>query len=106
MTQPADIRRAAGRPRVLDLRCGAGGLSMGYHRAGFDVVGVDIVPQPNYPFTFPLEGFALVHASWPCLAYARVTAWRGRREARQAVPPANTKWIAQQFLTLEARAAA
>jgi DNA (cytosine-5)-methyltransferase 1 len=29
------------RPRLLDLFCGAGGAAMGYHRAGFDVVGVD-----------------------------------------------------------------
>ncbi|MFJ3785756.1 methyltransferase domain-containing protein [Streptomyces sp. NPDC090093] len=71
--------------RVLDLCCGAGGLSMGYHLAGFEVVGVDINPQPNYPFTFhradaltyPLDGFDLIHASWPCEHYANVTRWRG-----------------------------
>lgn len=53
---------------------------MGYHRAGFDeIVGVDVKPQPNYPFTFvradamdyPLDGFDLIHASPPCQRYAR-----------------------------------
>jgi DNA (cytosine-5)-methyltransferase 1 len=75
---------------MLDLFCGAGGAAMGYHRAGFEVFGVDINPQPNYPFRlieadaiavlrdivehsrFMLSrrfGFAAIHASPPCQAF-------------------------------------
>lgn len=76
------------RPLLLDLFCGAGGAAKGYHDAGFDVVGVDINPQPRYPYTFvradamtyPLGGFDTIHASPTCQTRSRATAWRGRRE--------------------------
>lgn len=69
------------RPRLLDLFCGAGGAAVGYHRAGFEVVGVDIKPQPNFPFKFWQEdalwvagaagrlAFDAIHASPPCQAF-------------------------------------
>lgn len=44
-------------PRLLDAFCGAGGASRGYADAGFDVTGIDIRQQKNYPFTFIQEDF-------------------------------------------------
>ena len=68
-------------PRVLDLFCGAGGASMGYAKAGYEVVGMDIKHGKRYPFEYirrdvmtlrpeDLEGFDLIHASPPCQTYS------------------------------------
>ncbi|MFF3096237.1 DNA methylase [Streptomyces cyaneofuscatus] len=90
MTQPTPIRRVPGhRPLLLDLFCCAGGAATGYHRAGFDVIGVDIVDRPNYPFTFvradalaylaaliasgEIRRFTAVHSSPPCQAGCALT---------------------------------
>jgi len=76
-------------PRMLDLFSGAGGAGMGYHRAGFEVVGVDINPQLNYPFEFHQadalkyllehhDEFDAFHASPPCQAFTMAQRIQGR----------------------------
>ena len=76
------------KPRLLDAFCCAGGAGMGYSRAGFEVVGVDLSPQPNYPFEFH-QGDALefirdhghefdaIHTSPPCQGYTALKAVHG-----------------------------
>lgn len=82
------------RPLLLDLFCGAGGAAKGYHDAGFDVVGVDIEPQPRFPFRFlqkdamqvladllcgwnvselNAKDFSAIHCSPPCQRYSQMT---------------------------------
>jgi len=76
------VRIVGPRPKLLDLFCGAGGAGEGYRRAGFDVTGVDIEPQPNNPHRFVqadaleyLEShgdeYDAIHASPPCQSYSR-----------------------------------
>lgn len=74
------------KPKLLDLFCGAGGASMGYHRAGFDVIGVDVKRQKRYPFKFIqadardvlrdhdfTKSFDAIHASPPCQMFSNAS---------------------------------
>lgn len=76
------------RPLLLDLYCGAGGAGHGYHLAGFDVIGVDLYPQPRYPYRFirydAVEfcrrygaGYDVIHASPPCKVHTTLKAFSG-----------------------------
>lgn len=88
------------RRRLLDLFCGAGGCSVGYHRAGFDVEGWDIEPHPDYPYLLTvgdamealadrayLSTFDVVHASPPCPRYSTATPADARDRHPDLVAP-------------------
>jgi DNA (cytosine-5)-methyltransferase 1 len=96
------------RPRLLDLYCGAGGCSVGYWRAGFAVVGVDIEDQPAYPFRFeqadaleyPLDDFDVIHASPPCQRYSVANNIHGRddhpdliAQTRERLEQSGAVWV-------------
>src|SRR4030043_68681 len=89
------------RPRLLDLYCKAGGAAMGYHWAGFEVVGVDIEPQPHFPFefhqadalTYPLDGFDAYHASPPCQGYSISRHMLWTKGAEKLIPATRTQLI-------------
>lgn len=83
--------------RLLDLFCCAGGAGMGYHRAGFEVVGVDLRPQPRYPFEFIeadvlsldpafVASFDAIHASPPCQAHTAMKTMHNAKEHLDLVP--------------------
>jgi DNA (cytosine-5)-methyltransferase 1 len=89
----ADVFATFGRrPKLLDLFCCAGGAGTGYARAGFEVVGVDINSQPNYPFAFVktdalnldakfISTFDAIHASPPCQSYSDLAKRNGNADA-------------------------
>lgn len=86
---------AGGKPRLLDLFCGAGGAARGYQEAGFYVVGVDNRPQPRYvgdefvladAMTFPLGGFDAIHASPPCQAFSVMRSLHNAKEHQNLIP--------------------
>lgn len=77
-----------GKPKLLDLFCGAGGASRGYQMAGFHVTGIDNRPQPRYVGDLfiqadalnppvRLEDFDVVHASPPCQAFTKARRLQG-----------------------------
>lgn len=85
------------RPRLLDLFCREGGAGMGYWLAGFDVVGVDHVKQPRYPFPFFQadafeflhefgRSFDAIHASPPCQAFSSTQQLHGKEHPDLITP--------------------
>lgn len=84
------IQATGRKPRLLDLFCCAGGAGVGYSRAGFEVVGVDINPQPHYPLPFIqadafmldqefIASFDAIHASPPCQPYSDLVKRNGNK---------------------------
>lgn len=92
------------KPLMLDLFCGAGGAAMGYHRAGFEVVGVDNKPQKHYPFKF-IQADALdyvaghghkydaIHASPPCQKHSSITKTSNAQDTHVDLIPHTRYWL-------------
>ena len=85
--------------RLLDLFCCAGGAAAGYHQAGFEIVGVDIDAQPNYPYEFMqadvmnldpgwMASFDAIHASPPCQGYSVLAKRNGNGDQWAKLIPA------------------
>lgn len=85
------------RPLLLDMFCCAGGAGMGYHQAGFDVIGVDFKPQPRYPFAFIqadcltlplwfLQLFDAITASPPCQKHTSLNRMPNAKEHLDLIP--------------------
>lgn len=107
------------RPRLLDLCCCQGGAARGYADAGFDVVGVDITPQPRYPYTFLLAdalevlrdkafmaSFDAIHASWPCQSYTPLGALHPHKvypdlvaAGRELMAGTGLPWVIENVMT-------
>lgn len=110
-----------GRPLLLDLFCCEGGAGMGYHRAGFEVVGVDITPQPRYPFTFiqadalaylwhliqtgEIAHFKGIHLSPPCQEYSTLKSMKTHQypdlliPACEAAMASGLPWVLENVAT-------
>lgn len=102
--------------KLLDLFCGAGGAAMGYAQAGFEVVGVDLAPQPHYPFEFhqadALEYLAehgkeydAIHASPPCQAFTSLKSmWNAKEHpdlidtTRKALRATGRPWVLENVI--------
>lgn len=108
-------------PRLLDLFCCAGGAAMGYHRAGFDVVGVDIASQPHYPFRLIVADaldyvrdhgreYDAIHASPPCQLYSCTHTLHSRTHpdlvapTREALIATGHPWVIENVVGAPLRA--